>query len=604
MYCSQIFFRGSADSTRQAHQLIMELIKDPDKDIADIVGKLKKSHSHSSSSSNSSSSSHHASTNNNASSSNHPPSKSNNSTTSKGSGAAVSSTKGSASSRSTNQGLLKAVAPQSVPLSATYAPSLAQAVFPNAIQQFRPTGIPLTNFTPNFPPTAAATVPTTGWGKFQVRAVHPDTATAAAQKRHSAAAAAAAAAASRQGANTSTSNATSTVTTSSISAPSAQVISNAKSPRSAGAVRQLFTQGKQQSTSGNSVSAPVGNSKAPSMTPSSNTGNMNPPTFASKIVENKVANQKQPNPQVQMPLVSATVVSSSQQSTHSPVQSMNSAGQQLPSQTAPTSATSQNATGFSLFNPSSSTHSMGFWGTAVQQRNQQQMPRMETNGEVNLSQPEMAKAPGYKRSSIGSSIQAQAQPSVNAAFLNTGYGPPGSNFTTQQPYNFNINTGVPDQPEYPSPIGSLNTNAPQYNPIPNPASHTQPPTPPTTVMSTSSSPISPGTSPRSGTTTPSPVALTSEPPPAIGQDRRLPRPIGNERTSRGQQRKTPVGFPSIGSDMVMGSVANSIWAYNPGRLTNSLLLLCRARENMQLEKVKKEIINSRREILCKITQFM
>ena len=519
----------------------MELIKDPDKDIADIVGKLKKSHSHSSSQS----SSHHASTNNNASSSNHPPSKSSNSATSKGSGTATSGAKSAGSSSKGNQGLLKAVAPQSVPLSATYAPSLAQAVFPNAIPQFRPTGIPLTQFTPSF--QQAATVPTTGWGSFQVRAVHPATATAAAQKRQNAAAAAAAAAAAR--ANTSTSNATSTVTTTSMSAPSAQVlVSSTKSPRSAGAVRQLFPQGKQQSPAVNSVQ--VGNGK----TPASNAGStVNPPTFASKIVESKPPSQKQ-NPQVQSPLVSAVT----SQSTHSPVQAMNSAPQ-LSQQSVPTSATSvTNPTGFSLFNQPSN---MGFWGTTVQQRNQQQMPRMETNGEVNLSAPEMAKAPGYKRSSIGSSIQSQMQPSVNAAFLNTGYGAPGSNFTSSQPYNMNINTGIPDQSEYPSPLGSLNANA-QYNPIPTPASHAQPPTPPTTVMSTSSSPISPGTSPRSGTTTPSPVALTSDPPPAIGQDRRLPRPIGNERTSRGQQRKTPVGFPSIGSDMV--NPMGSIWTYNPG----------------------------------------
>lgn len=563
-----VVHRGSADSTRQAHQLIMELIKDPDKDIADIVGKLKKSHSHSSSTN------QHASTNNNASSSNHPPTKSTNSTTSKGSAIIVTSNAvKNASSSKGNQGLLKAIAPQSAPLGATYAPTLAQAVFPSTIPQFKAAGIPLTQFTPSFQQQQqAATVPTTGWGSFQVRAVHPATATAAAQKRQNAAAAAAALAlarASKHGTTTTTSAGTCTVTTSVVSTVSTSQAQNTKSPRSAGAVRQLFPQqqqqqqqAKQQPALVNSVSTALTAASKPQVVNASSNNGGNPPTFASKIVDNKSSgsNQKQQSPQVQIPHVSAATP----QSTHSPVQSMNSAVP-LSQQAVPTSAASvNNQTGFSLFNQPSSSHSMGFWGTAVQQRHQQPMPRMEANGEVNRSGPEMAKAPGYKRSSIGSSVQASMQPSVNAAFLNTGYGAPGSNFTSTQPYNININTGLPDQQDYQSAMSALNTN-PQYNPIPTPVSHAQPPTPPTTVMSTSSSPISPGTSPRSGTTTPSPVALTSEPPQAIGQDRRLPRPIGNERITR-QQRKTPVGFPSIGSDMVnpMGSVANSIWAYNPG----------------------------------------
>ncbi|XP_033643957.1 ankyrin repeat domain-containing protein 17-like isoform X1 [Asterias rubens] len=578
-----INIKGSADATRQAHQLIAALIKDPDRDIADILPKVKKVTSSHQSSVNSvtfSVSNSHSATKTVATVS-----------TTTSVKVSVTSLKGIAIDPKGSAGVVRPTL--SIQNSAAHHAQFSQAVFANALQQplqFRAPGPSLAQFQGGFPlAQAAGTI--SGWGAIHVRNVVPGVGV---PRRPSL-----------------PGQRFPTATTTGGGSPSAGSVTTTNtagaSPRSA--ARQLFPPVPSTSAA---TPAPVTNAEYPQIPNARqpNSYSTTPPSsasFASKISDSKMASTRpqglvtvasqtqssftttttksggtvrpqqlrQPNP---------TQASYQQQVQQQQQQQLQQQQQQqqmtqgprpvTPSSSASTATSSQSHTNYNFFTQS---HSTGFWGTGVTQHPN----RSEANGEFRPPSPpnvEMSKAPGYNRNSHVNPtppLQQQQQPSssIPNPFFPHNYpttNPSNSNFTSGQQFGVNINQNLPpEQSDYPSPIGStLNANARQFTPIANPAPS---PTPPNTMMSSSSSPISPGASPRSAATTPSPVTMATDqpqqqqPPAAIGQDRRLPIPIGNER-SRGQ-RKTPVNFVGVPvGDLgnAVGPAGNSIWAYTPG----------------------------------------
>ncbi|XP_022091038.1 ankyrin repeat and KH domain-containing protein mask-like isoform X2 [Acanthaster planci] len=577
-----INIKGSADATRQAHQLIAALIKDPDRDIADIIPKVKKVTSSHQSSSNTATftvSNSYSATK---------------TVTTASSAVKVSVKSTTADTKGMNLWIPQsgAVRPSlSIANSVAHHAQFSQAVFAKALQQplqFRGPGAPLAQFQGGFPlPQAASTI--SGWGAIPVRNVVPMT---GAPRRPSP---------SQSGPRFPT--ATTTATGGSPSAGSVAISSSVgSSPRSA--ARQLFP--PTSSTAGPTPQATSTDHQAMAAPPrsSSSTAPSSSASFASKIADSKMANVRPlilttvaslSQPAVTAPPTKASVIvrpsqprqpnptQPSYQQVHQqqppPQQPLPQQQQQMsqgtravtPSSSSTNTTSSQSYPNFNFLTQS---HSTGFWGTGVTQHS----GRPDANGEYRPPTPpsvEMSKAPGYNRSSHMNPTPPLQQPPTsipNPYFNAHNYpvpNPPNSTFPPGQQFGVNINqTLPPEQPDYPSPIGStLNANARQFTPIANPNPS---PTPPNTMMSSSSSPISPGASPRSATTTPSPVTMATDqpqpPPPAvIGPDRRLPIPIGNER-SRGQ-RKTPVNYVGVPvSDLgnPVGTPGSSIWAYTPG----------------------------------------
>ncbi|XP_038061254.1 ankyrin repeat domain-containing protein 17-like isoform X2 [Patiria miniata] len=579
-----INIKGSADATRQAHQLIAALIKDPDRDIADILPKVKKV------------TSSHQSSSNTATftiSNSHSATKSATATLS----AVKVSAKGmtSADTKGVNlwipqSGVVRP--PLSIANSVAHHAQFSQAVFAKALQQplqFRAPGAPLAQFQGGFPLTrqdlAGGTI--SGWGAIPVRNVVP---VSGAPRRPSP---------SHPGPRFPTAT---TATGGSPSAGSVTITSSVgSSPRSA--ARQLFPP-----TSSTSGPTPVSSAEYQPITQrsSSATAPSSSASFASKISDTKMASVRPQSlmtmasmsqPTVTAPTTKTSVIarppqprqpnptqSGYQQVQHQqqpPAPQQQQQQQQQLSQASrtitpsTTSTTTTSTQSYPNFNFLTQSHSTGFWGTGVTQHPN----RPEANGEYRPPTPpsvEMSKAPGYNRNSHMNPTPPQPlQPpatSIPNPYFNAHNYPvpnPQNSFTPNQQFGVNINqTLPPDQPDYPSPIGStLNANARQFTPIANPNPS---PTPPNTMMSSSSSPISPGASPRSATTTPSPVTMATDQPPApppaaIGQDRRLPIPIGNERSR--VQRKTPVNFVGVPVGDLgnpVGTPGNSIWAYTPG----------------------------------------
>lgn len=166
------------------------------------------------------------------------------------------------------------------------------------------------------------------------------------------------------------------------------------------------------------------------------------------------------------------------------------------------------------------------------------------------TQPEESKAPGYKRLSAppGSSHQPPIGNPLSRSHSHTfgGQGPASHPLYQHQVYPKSIHHFTPHE----GPTLNPSSFAPQmpdmnnFAPI-SPENHT--PTPPP-----NGSPVSPGASPRSGTTSPS-------------LEKKIMMPIGTERHKQHQQRKTQVVYPaSMGGDLVnplSSTGVGSIWSY-------------------------------------------
>lgn len=194
------------------------------------------------------------------------------------------------------------------------------------------------------------------------------------------------------------------------------------------------------------------------------------------------------------------------------------------------------------------------WGSAVGHH-----PIPDNQPELNYSshhvptQSEESKAPGYKR--LSAPPGTHIPPMSNALTRSHTYGGQGS--AAHQMYQMSVqhqgyqnrihhSFGPADEPTLnPSSFAPQMPEINSFAPI-SPENHT--PTPPP-----NGSPVSPGASPRSGTTSPS-------------QEKKVMMPIGTERHKQHHQRKTPVGFPaSMGGDLVnpLGSTGGgSIWSYS------------------------------------------
>ncbi|XP_071954118.1 ankyrin repeat domain-containing protein 17-like [Antedon mediterranea] len=218
-----------------------------------------------------------------------------------------------------------------------------------------------------------------------------------------------------------------------------------------------------------------------------------------------------------------------------------------------------------------------------------QPPQAKPVGPISLPETHIAdvveksKAPGFNRSGpISSNLRNVTIPAsiLSNTISKSNVGMAASAFRPQQ-NSFPVapaQTSQPFPPSYSGPSqtspcsprdlqerSQLNVNAQPFVPVKITPSMQSP------THSSASQDGSPGASPRSSTESSSPV-LSND---TSGLSDRKLRPIGTER-SRQQQRRTPTGFPTLPSGTELGNqpcqaTGISIWSYKPGDGGNSWL---------------------------------
>ncbi|XP_054773946.2 ankyrin repeat domain-containing protein 17-like isoform X1 [Lytechinus pictus] len=551
-----INIKGSADATRQAHHLISALIKDPDEDLSKLVAKIKKSvapaaipitmftlASSSSTSTTTSSSSSQAGTK---------------SSTQTGTTAAKQATKINPSSTASHQppsskqnslqpGHQQLTQSHSAPANTQYPTQMTGGIrLPKGVQQHQMAALahqwgrqPIVR--PPVPTTIAA----------QSRVPDPSQHQQPPQPTQ------------QQGRGPISVN---------VAPPagSAPQQASAKSPRT-GVARQLFTQptGKAVTTTVSShrpiqnvaVSGSGGVMASSAPTPVgtipvsvSAQSNVNAGTFASKISDSRSGLLHMP--QMMMPsqnqgmgeqVGSGMLQQQPDGNRSAPVSTATGGFNFLSHMNQGMSQNPANAFGWSSLAPGGTLKEEG------------------SGEESSFPNSEEAKAPGYKRLSTGSmpvgdagllstvnNLQGNPTNYNPIHYMHTQHQAPPHPHVPSNPHPHSqqhLNTH-PNQHPHVHPIerpdvvsaSMAHANLSHFSPITNPPAPS--PTPPTANAS-------PGTSPRSGTTSPS----TS----VASQDRKLPRPIGNERRGQQTHRRTPVGF----ADLPFTS-AGSIWAHQAG----------------------------------------
>ncbi|XP_030835495.1 ankyrin repeat domain-containing protein 17 isoform X5 [Strongylocentrotus purpuratus] len=554
-----INIKGSADATRQAHHLISALIKDPDEDLSKLVAKIKKSvapatipitmftatQAPSSSSSTTTSSSSQAGSK---------------SSVQTGTTAAKQAPKMNQSSTANHQppaskqnslqpGHQQLTQSHSAPANSQYPNQMPGVIrLPKGVQQHQMAAL------------------AQQWGRQPIRQPAPTTMAAPSrvpdpsqhhqppQQVH------------QQGRGPISVNVAPPV-------GSAPQQASAKSPRN-GVARQLFTQpaGKAvtNTVSSNrpiqsvavSGSGGVMTSSAPTPVGAmpvsvSAQSNINASTFASKISESR-SGQQLHMPRMMMPsqsqgmgeqVGSGMLPQQPDGNRSAPVSTATGGFNFLSHMNQGRSQNPANAFGWSSLAPGGTLKEEG------------------TGEEGGFPNSEEAKAPGYKRLSTGSMPVGGGDAGLLSTVNNLQGNPPNFNpihyMHAQHPP-----PPHPHAPPNPHPHSQPHLNAhphqhPHAHPIERPdvvsasmphanLSHFSPITnPPAPSPTPPNANASPGTSPRSGTTSPS----TS----AAAQDRKLPRPIGTERRGQQTHRRTPVGF----ADLPFTS-AGSIWAHQAG----------------------------------------
>lgn len=550
-----INIKGSADATRQAHQLISALIKDPDEDLSKLVAKIKKTIAPTSTTAMTMFTTTQATLSSQAGA--------HGIKNSAQSGAAVAAKQASKTNQASMSSQPPAASKQnslqpghqqltmshSAPPNPQYPTQMQTVRLPKGVQQHQMAALaqqwgrqPVRQPVPVMPPISRAPeLSQQPQLQQQLQGRGPITV--------------------------------------SVAAPvgSAPQQASAKSPRS-GVARQLFTQpaGKAVTTTvtasrpiqSASVGGPGGvmASSAPSSVnnmPSAISGqsSINATSFAAKISEGRPGMLHMP--QMRMPAPGQAVGEQMVQGMH-PQQS--DGNRSAPVSSAPG--------GFNFMAHMVPTPGNAFgWGCGT-------LKEDDTGEEGGFPNSEEAKAPGYKRLSTGSMPVGAGGDAGLLSTVNSHQGNP-ANFNPipahymqpphpiapsnphphSQPHPAHPHQH-PHQHQHPPPIerpdvvsASMphsHANLAHFSPIANP------PAPSPTPPNANASPISPGTSPRSGTTSPSSSAAA--------QDRKLPRPIGTERSRQQNLRRTPVGF----ADLPITS-AGSIWAFQAGEGNSSWL---------------------------------
>lgn len=524
-------FRGSAEATRQAAQLITALIKEPDKDIAELMAKLKKAN-------NSAQSSSTANSINISQSSN-----------------SSSNTSSSSNNTSSSQ------SQKSVPPSSSVAPRFKNVVSAppstsNIISKPPPSQATISQYLPRTlagstnPPRAPISLPTAQ--------NHPLPRTSGANMRWG--------------------------------APQVKLPTTVLAPTQPPEVTkfQAPVAVKQPSVQPNlpSPSAMTYQQPAPTqeVTPSKSVARclFKPPVSQEVIIPSKPVgvplksnNSSQDtvfqNPQSSSLFSNPTTTNMIQEAMEKP-RSMQQHTQEMMYGTAPVGSMSkpvavESAQAFAPDSPSQSNmgtmpmndsaalgfmnpdHSSDLWNHTVGHHMTESKSEMM---QANLlpTPPEESKAPGYKRLSAppGSSHQPPIGNPLSRSHSHTfgGQGASSHPLYQHQVYSKSIHHFAPhDGPTLnPSSFAPQMPDMNNFAPI-SPENHT--PTPPP-----NGSPVSPGASPRSGTTSPS-------------QEKKIMMPIGTERHKQQHHRKTPVVFPAtIGSDLgnpLSSTGVSSIWSY-------------------------------------------